>query len=132
MVSTTIKEEPIEAEASLWSGGVYVKAEVHNTKMERRLLGKNFRLLQRVLPAAYARQGRVNRRRRDEAAAKNENHEGFSEKLNQEVERTPKIDGGSLSCGRQIVRRRGSIQNENTLYLSRTSSSIFSSSLFQH
>ena len=56
------------------------KHQVQDTKMVRRLLGNNFRFSQRVLLAAYAKlAGRVNRRRRDEAAAKNEDHEGCNE-----------------------------------------------------
>ena len=48
--------------------------------MERRLLGKNLRFVQRVQLAASAKQaGGVNGRRRDEAAAMNEDYEGFDE-----------------------------------------------------
>ena len=47
-------------------------------KMERRVLGKNLRFIQRVQLAADAKQaGGVNGRRRDEAVAKDENYEGF-------------------------------------------------------
>ena len=54
--------------------------EILNKKVAKRLLGKNLCLVQRVQLAATAKQaGRVNGRRRDEAAAKNEDYEGFDE-----------------------------------------------------
>ena len=56
------------------------KQEIQNKKMERRVLGKNVRFVQRVQLAADAKQAvRVNGRRRDEAVAKDENYEGFDE-----------------------------------------------------
>ena len=57
------------------------KQEVQNKKkLERRVLGKNVRFVQRVQLAADAKQAvRVNGRRRDEAVAKDENYEGFDE-----------------------------------------------------
>ena len=54
------------------------KQEIQNKKVVRRLLGKNLRLVQRVQLAATAKQaGGFGGRRRDEAAAKNEDYEGF-------------------------------------------------------
>ena len=54
------------------------KQEVQNTKVV--LLGKNLRFVQRVQPAASAKQaGGDNGRRRDEAAAKNGGYERFDE-----------------------------------------------------
>ena len=59
------------------------KQEIHNKKVVRRLLGKNLRLVQRVhLAAAVKQAGGVGGRRRDEAAAKNEDYER-SDKENQ-------------------------------------------------
>ena len=49
------------------------KQEIQKKKVERRLLGKNLRLVQRAQLAAAAKQaGGVGGRRRDEAAAKDE------------------------------------------------------------
>ena len=54
------------------------KQETQNHKLGKRLLGKNLRLVQRIQFAAAAKQaGGVNRRRRDEAAAKNEDYERY-------------------------------------------------------
>ena len=54
------------------------KQKVQNTKVG--LLGKNLRFVQRVQPAASAKQaGGVNGRRRDEAAAENGGYERFDE-----------------------------------------------------
>ena len=51
------------------------KQEIQNEKVERRPLGKNLRFVQRVQPAASAKQaGGVNKKGRDEAAAKNEDY----------------------------------------------------------
>ena len=54
------------------------KQEVHNEKVEIRLLGNNLRFVQRIQLAATAKQagGVGGRRRRVEAAAKNEDYEG--------------------------------------------------------
>ena len=83
---------------------------------EERLLGKNFLVVQRIQLAASAKQaGGVNGRRRDEAAAKNGDHER-SDKENQ-VKReklTLKADGGFLNCWLQTVRKRGSTQDGRT------------------
>ena len=38
-----------------WNEACTKKQEAQNTKVERRLLGKNFLLVQRVLPAAFAK-----------------------------------------------------------------------------
>ena len=38
-----------------WNGGACEKQEVQNTKVERRLLGKNLRSVQRIQPAASAK-----------------------------------------------------------------------------
>ena len=49
--------------------------------MRRRLLDNKFLLVKRIQLAAHAKQaGGVNGSTRDEAAAKNENYEGFDEK----------------------------------------------------
>ena len=56
------------------------KQEIQNQKVERRLLGKNLRFVQRVQLAASAKQaGGVNGSRRDEAAVKNGDYEGIDE-----------------------------------------------------
>ena len=89
------------------------KQEMQNKKEERRLLGKNLRLVQRISFAASAKQaGRVNGRRTGEAAAKNEDYEGFDEEdqIKRKKEWTLKTDGGLLSCWRQTARKHGSIQ----------------------
>ena len=53
------------------------KQEVQNTKVERRLLGKNFRFVQRLQAAACEKHARrFDRRRGDEGVAKNEDYEG--------------------------------------------------------
>ena len=92
------------------------KQTIWNKKVERRLLGKNLHLGQRLQPAASAEQaGGVNRRRRDEAAASDEDYEGFDECFSdQKEEWTLKTDGGLLSCWWQTVRKRGSIQDGKT------------------
>ena len=59
------------------------KHERQNKKVGRRLLGQNLRLVQRIqLPATAKQAGGVGGRRRDEAAAKNEDYER-SDKENQ-------------------------------------------------
>ena len=92
------------------------KQEIQNKKVERRLLGKNLRFVQRVQLAATAKQaGGVKGRRRDEAAAKNEDYEtSDKENLIKKQEWTLKTDGGFLSFWRQTVRKRGSIQDGKT------------------
>ena len=59
------------------------KQEIQNKKVERRLLGKNVRFLQRVELSAAAKQaggvGGRRRRRRDEAAARFEDDERSDE-----------------------------------------------------
>ena len=84
------------------------KQKVQDTKVRRRLLGKNLRFVQRVQLAATAKQaGGFVGRRRDEAAAKNEDYEGCDEEHQMLT-----ADGGLLSCWRQIVRERGSVQKK--------------------
>ena len=57
------------------------KQEIQNKKVARRLLGKNFLLVQRIQLTASANQaGEVNRRRGDEAAAEN----GYYERSDKE------------------------------------------------
>ena len=52
------------------------KQKVQSTKLERRLFGKNFRIVQRIQLAACAKHaGGFDGRRRDEASGKNEPHE---------------------------------------------------------
>ena len=92
------------------------KQEVKNKKVERRLLSKSLRLVHRVQPATTAKEaGGVGGRRRDEAAEKNEYYEG-SNKENQikKEEWTLRADGGLLSCWRQTLRKRASIQDGKT------------------
>ena len=56
------------------------KQNIQDTKVVRRLLGKNLRLVQRIQRVASAKQaGGVNEGRRDEAAAKNEGDERCDE-----------------------------------------------------
>ena len=77
------------------------------------MLGKNLRFVQRLQLAVVAKKaGGVGGRRRDGAAAKIEDYEGFDEE-NQIKKKAmaPEADGGLLSCWRQTVRERGSIQD---------------------
>ena len=69
------------------------KQEVQDAQMGRKLLGKNLRLVQLIQLAASAKQaGGVNGRRRDEAAAKNEEYEAFDEENRSK---------GRMGCWRQ-------------------------------
>ena len=57
------------------------KQKIQNKEVERRLLGKNLRLVERVQPAASAKHaGRANGRRRHEEAPMNEGYERYDEK----------------------------------------------------
>ena len=80
-VEDSTRERLTEAEPLRWNGGVYEEAKKWDKKVVTRLLGKNFRLVQRIQPAASAKHagGFGGRRRRDEAAEKNEDHEGHNE-----------------------------------------------------
>ena len=56
------------------------KQEIQDEKVERRLLCKNFRLFQRLQPSASAQHASgFDGRKRDGAAEKNEDYEGFYE-----------------------------------------------------
>ena len=77
------KREAFRGRGGPWTGRVRRNKEIQNKKVERRLLGKNFLLVQRMQLAASAKQaGGVNGRRRDNAEAKNEDYER-SDKENQ-------------------------------------------------
>ena len=68
------------------------KQQIQDTKVVRRLLGKNLRFVQRIQRVASAKQakGGVNEGRRDEAAGTNEDHEGKKQrKLDQKEGWTP-------------------------------------------
>ena len=70
------KEEPFEDEVSLRNEGCLESQEISVSKMGRRLLDKNFLVVQGVLSASKASHaGRLNREGRDEATAKNESHQ---------------------------------------------------------
>ena len=87
------------------------KHEVQNTKVVRRVLGNNFRLVQRIQRAASAKHAwRFDRRRRDDAAGQNEAFERYDEehKIKKEGWMLT-LDGGLLSCWRQTARKLGSI-----------------------
>ena len=76
------KVEDSKREATRWNGGLLAEARTTEKKLGRRLLGKSLLpCSERVQPAASAKQaGRINGRRRDEAATKNEYYEGCDEK----------------------------------------------------
>ena len=114
--SRTATERLLNREAPRKSGGGCAGQEIQNKRVVRRLLGKNLRFVQRVQFAVVVKQaGGVGGGRRDEAAAKNEEYEGF-DKENQikRIELTLGADGGLWSCWRQIARKRGFILGGKT------------------
>ena len=69
------KVEESKKEAFLGWRRVRKSRKILNKKVESRLLGKNLRLVQRMPPASAKQAGGANGRGRDEAAAKNGDHE---------------------------------------------------------
>ena len=106
--SRTAKERLTEAEVPRWNGGVYEETEITGYESGEKIAWASIFALFR----AYNLQ-----RRQSMHEDSTEEEELRRQKSDQKEEWMLKTDGGLLSCWRQIVRKRGSIQKKKKPFI---------------